>query len=66
MHSDKAIKLLVDRRVTTIDQGGIPETILEDPNYDPLQLNFQLAFGDSMDKSKSLRKRTLLPFLLSG
>lgn len=43
MHYDGTIKLLIDRRVTTIDEGGIPEKMRLDFK-DKLRLNFRLEF----------------------
>ena len=43
VHYDGTIKLLIDRRVTTIDEGGIPEKMRLDFK-DNLRLNFRLEF----------------------
>lgn len=61
VHDDRQIKLLIDRRVTTNDNGGIPNKMHLNYDYD-LILNFRLSMqkADRIDPSQTLRKRNIL------
>lgn len=61
VHEDGQIKLLIDRRVRTNDNGGIPNRM--HLNYDTdLVLNFRLSMqlAEKLEPTKALRKRNIL------
>ena len=61
MHYDGTVKLLIDRRVLTGDEGGIPEKMKLDFDGN-LQVNFHLHFTspEAINASLVQRKRDIL------
>lgn len=61
MHSDGKLKLLIDRRANSTDDGGIPEPMNLDYDHD-LVLNFKFRLHEpkEMNRTFSQRQRHLL------
>ena len=63
MHYDGGMKLLIDRRVSSVDLGGIPDPMFL--HFDePLVLDFRVKLHkyDNLKSSDAQRRRDLLVF----